>query len=228
MYPCPDCGKPTDRSRCHSCAGKLGQYRRANNLGPVSGQCADCGAQIAPRSTRCLSCEVRRKWKDPRTRKKLIRSISRANSKGGLPHCGDCGVRLKHYSSTRCPSCAQKHKWKNPAFRKKFYAHNPYFGEGPDHPRWRGGKGPDSWRHSPKGRQWRTRVYKRDNYTCQICGAHPQRPHAHHIRSAKRYPKLRYEISNGITLCEQCHARVHLGEISIMPALFPHVTINLE
>lgn len=28
---------------------------------------------------------------------------------------------------------------------------------------------------------------------------------AHHIKSWKNYPKLRYKVSNGKTLCYECH-----------------------
>lgn len=61
---------------------------------------------------------------------------------------------------------------------------------------------------------WRICVYKRDNFTCQHCGLlvgkNPNgKLHAHHILAWAKYPELRWEISNGITLCPPCHKKEH-------------------
>lgn len=58
--------------------------------------------------------------------------------------------------------------------------------------------------------QWRKAVYERDNYTCQKCGDNKGgNLNAHHIKSFVDYPRLRYVVSNGITLCEKCHIFIH-------------------
>lgn len=56
---------------------------------------------------------------------------------------------------------------------------------------------------------WRKQIFERDNYTCQECGVMNGNVHAHHIKSWADYPKLRFEISNGITLCVDCHCKKH-------------------
>jgi hypothetical protein len=53
---------------------------------------------------------------------------------------------------------------------------------------------------------WRKLVFERDNYTCQVCKKVGIYLTAHHIKSWAHYPELRYEINNGITLCEVCHS----------------------
>ncbi len=54
-------------------------------------------------------------------------------------------------------------------------------------------------------RLWREAVFQRDNFTCQACGKHGGYLHADHIASWHNFPELRYEVSNGRTLCVPCH-----------------------
>lgn len=55
---------------------------------------------------------------------------------------------------------------------------------------------------------WRTTVFERDAYTCQMCGERGGMLNAHHIKPWKDYPTLRHDIANGITLCLHCHKAV--------------------
>ena len=58
---------------------------------------------------------------------------------------------------------------------------------------------------SKKYRRWKSMVFVRDNFTCQECGQVGGELNAHHIKSYLKYPKLRYKLDNGITLCLKCH-----------------------
>lgn len=58
-------------------------------------------------------------------------------------------------------------------------------------------------------RLWRKQVFERDNYTCKKCNKIGGYIVAHHIKSWKKYPKLRMDIKNGITLCSKCHIDHH-------------------
>ncbi len=65
------------------------------------------------------------------------------------------------------------------------------------------------WRSTTKYEKWRSNVYKKANYTCQKCKRQNCKLNAHHIKPAKQYPKLRYNVNNGICVCEVCHKHIH-------------------
>lgn len=63
----------------------------------------------------------------------------------------------------------------------------------------------DALRHRFEYKNWRKDVYERDQYTCQCCGSIGGKLNAHHIYPFSIYKDLRYNIDNGITLCNNCH-----------------------
>lgn len=69
-------------------------------------------------------------------------------------------------------------------------------------------------RLAPQLKVWRETVYKRDGYTCQHCGDRARYIHAHHIKPWAEYPALRFDVDNGVTLCEACHGKVHGKDFS--------------
>jgi len=81
-------------------------------------------------------------------------------------------------------------------------------------PNWKGGVSPlrqtlycrSVWKEKIK------EIFKRDNWTCQNCGyknSTDKKLVVHHIKTWAEYPKLRFENSNLITLCEECHWKRH-------------------
>ena len=47
------------------------------------------------------------------------------------------------------------------------------------------------------------RVLVQANFICRKCGEEGM--DAHHKKSWKEYPELRFDVSNGECLCEDCH-----------------------
>lgn len=79
---------------------------------------------------------------------------------------------------------------------------------GSDSPNWKGGTYKTE-RQAAMGRweyqEWRWSVFKRDNFTCQSCHERGGALQADHIKPWSRFPGLRYNVSNGRTLCVGCH-----------------------
>ena len=61
---------------------------------------------------------------------------------------------------------------------------------------------------SPLYKAWRDFVFKRDAFTCQMCGAKDCSLEGHHIKPKYLYPELTLERDNGITLCKGCHQKI--------------------
>ena len=96
-----------------------------------------------------------------------------------------------------------KRLWQDPEYRQ---AHT-----GSNHRWWKGGitKRQETLAHALRVelRNWAKEILERDNYTCRKCGEKFKSSflHTHHIKPISKYPSLALDISNGITLCRNCH-----------------------
>lgn len=85
--------------------------------------------------------------------------------------------------------------------------------KGKDSPLWKGDKH-ERWRptNHVEYQEWRKKVKKRDNYTCQISGLKNsirREIDVHHLHAWQSYPDLRYDISNGIVMWSKLHTLFH-------------------
>lgn len=74
---------------------------------------------------------------------------------------------------------------------------------------WKGGSQRTSDRVSERYKSWRLQVYERDNFSCVCCRETGDNLEAHHILSFAQYPQYRFVIENGVTLCQDCHYKLH-------------------
>lgn len=65
-------------------------------------------------------------------------------------------------------------------------------------------------RWSDEYKAWRAKVFKRDNYTCQICSYVGADLNAHHLIHFSDDKIERFNLDNGITLCKECHKQQHM------------------
>jgi len=55
--------------------------------------------------------------------------------------------------------------------------------------------------------RWRETCLRRDGYLCVNCGRTAE--HVHHKIHVDVDPSLRYDVDNGVSLCQRCHIMVH-------------------
>lgn len=147
---------------------------------------------------------------------KEFRSSPSDNQKFCSAKCGNASESRSRKSSENT-----KRQWQNPLSRaltllgiqrrseSEEWRNAPHFQRGENHPRY---KGNARAREIAMGRYdykaWRNAVFQRDDYTCQECGTRGRRLNAHHIKKWADYPELRFDVDNGITLCEDCHNKI--------------------
>ena len=115
--------------------------------------------------------------------------------------CETCGFKYRpnHYASKYCSNACKDMSLKgiDPIIRMKKRGIKPrtYLKNHRD-------------KHgSAEDMEWRSKVFERDNFTCQNCGQHGGKLQADHMKSVAAYPELRHEVSNGRTLCVPCHQK---------------------
>jgi HNH endonuclease len=164
--------------------------------------------------------------------------------------CLECGQAKRRRSyqlnvwDGRCRSCAQKLATAEPQRKARaatlarqqvlrqggipnaaHFTSDGVRGEG--NPRWKGGITPANQRERSGSNYatWRTEVFIRDGFTCQLCGQVGGTLHAHHKQAWSDNKSLRYDINNGATLCADCHQhKAHRGSWKNPPVEWPVLT----
>ncbi|HJV17920.1 MAG TPA: HNH endonuclease signature motif containing protein [Bacillales bacterium] len=74
---------------------------------------------------------------------------------------------------------------------------------------------------SAEYKEWRKKVYVRDNYRCKMpgCSSNSKQIAAHHIYPKRKFPEKKFDVSNGITLCKKCHEKTFGKESNYIDAL---------
>lgn len=68
---------------------------------------------------------------------------------------------------------------------------------------------------------WSQAVRARDNHKCRRCRKRDEHGnHAHHVAPRSQRPDLKKAMSNGITVCPECHRWIHDNPIEAIAAGF--------
>ena len=185
--------------------GKLGEAAPNWKGGKVILICQQCGKEFERNlsqkdNAKFCSYECYGKWNSEN-----ICGINHPNWKGGLvtKNCEICSKEFKSAPSKNSKFCSKEcyNEWMSiNKCGDKNSSWNPNI---TDEDRING-------RNILGYKKWRKSIYARDNYTCQHCGDDMGgNLNAHHIESYNNNPDLRTTLSNGITLCKDCHDEFH-------------------
>jgi len=84
-------------------------------------------------------------------------------------------------------------------------------------------------RNTAKYREWRDLVLARDGKRCQYPGCtNDKKIDVHHIKRFAHNKHLRTEVYNGISLCEECHGKIHGHEEYYEEMFFRIVEANTK
>jgi hypothetical protein len=116
--------------------------------------------------------------------------------KGGLPKCNDCEKQLASYKAIRCRKCQS------------------LFNRGKNNPCWlppeiRKSTESEQIRNSVEYAEWRIAVWTRDKNLCKVCNTRQKVMVAHHLDGFNIFPEKRFDVDNGVTLCDYHHISFH-------------------
>ena len=199
-------------------------------------ECLGCGKVFRPSTSKVRFCSLECSYKNrpkkgtirkcPICGREFYRSASRKSAKYCSRRCAYRG--LIRGAPLRCAICGKEYyrppsqiKWRGSnycSYACKGKAMS-FTQRGSNSPSWKGGVSTENHllRASKRWKEWREAIFRRDNYICQDCGVRSGNGKAvflvpHHIKSFAQYPELRFEVSNGITVCEQCHKKRHYAK----------------
>ena len=115
--------------------------------------------------------------------------------KGGQHICIDC-LKPISFGRKRCLKC-----W-------------GLSNRGENHPNWKEVKKTRETqiaRGSPEYIEWRTTIFKSAGFKCSICGIKERTNVVHHLDGFNKFPEKRYNLDNGVVLCDKHHMSFHLN-----------------
>lgn len=156
----------------------------------LTAKCQDCTRVKVRVSTKGRTSAFKGKHHSDEAKQAMSDKKKGMQLRLGKPHTVETRIKISQVVRKRTPRGEQCHSYKDGKSKERH-----------------------GLRYIAEYKRWRFDVYARDEFTCQECGDNKGgNLHAHHIKSFADYPELRFEVSNGITLCKDCHETLHYGK----------------
>jgi len=189
--------------------------------------CLDCGVEKSKKGKYCKKCRYKHATRPSGLKYEIKKENKAWYKKGSIPF-----TKGKERPESLKKKLSEKNKGKhsspNTEFKKGIipWNKNKKFIQisGDKHWNYKGNSLlKNTIRSSFEMRQWRSDVFQRDSYTCQLCGQKSGDIEAHHIKSfsqilednniktieqALECQEL-WNINNGQTLCLKCHKKTN-------------------
>lgn len=152
---------------------------------------------------KCTSCKVYKEYKQYNICK---------NRPRGKSWCKKCERLNRRKVARACKDCGNGPRWSRCLKCRKLFSNRQSLrqrgkGVGPANSNWKEGatRVAQLFYTSSEWKELRTKVFVRDNYTCQDCNQRGGKLEANHIKPRSRFPDLKLVESNIETLCKSCH-----------------------
>lgn len=199
--------KNAGKRPCVRCGAEYQSYNKKSKY------CSHLCSDLSNRKNESTTTRELKKNKKPKELK-----IKKENKKNYCSVCKSKEVnrRVKYCKECRskkekiignCKTC-KKEILSHKSRIRKFCSQKCYDRSGENNTNYVDGRTPENkrQRNSKQYSEWRTSVFKRDNYKCVWCGSVGDL-NADHIKPFSKFPELRLDIDNGRTLCIPCHKK---------------------
>lgn len=178
------------------------------NIASKRSACPDCGKPIYKHGGRCKECAA------------IARTTGRTMVKFNCTYCGNVREIIKsdynensenHYCNKKCEGLHRRETMPRGKDHWNYKGTTPIY---------------QAIRTLRQYKEWRTKVFERDNYVCRMCDKNSIELMVHHIRTIREIIQFYgiensmdaencnelWNVNNGITVCKDCHKKIHKQE----------------
>jgi hypothetical protein len=225
--PCQRCGKKTLDFYSKHCRKCYSELRKINKKGRTSNvKCEGCNKSLYRRPNElkkkekiiCKKCynkslkgkqlsSLKQFYEKIKVDKELYKKFCLSQKRGLKSRKKMSDSRKEYYKTHKHPLLGVKKSKEEIEQRSlKRIGKSNYKVAGSNHYNWKGGITPIDVKLRGIFRiSIQKQVFKRDKYTCQLCGQKGGDLQVDHIQKWSEYPELRFCIDNCRTLCMSCH-----------------------